>query len=171
MSEGTFNKTILITGGAGFIGSHVVRRFVNKYSDHKVINLDKLTYAGNLENLKDVEDNPNYKFIRGDVADADFINGLFKQTRFDGIIHLAAESHVDRSCPVQRAVPLDLVEHAEAIVEIDQVRAAAQQHVLAVVDDLVVPWIDDARRAAAEHLAALDNDGSIALPVKRQAST
>jgi len=97
MSEGTFSKTILITGGAGFIGSHVVRRFVNKYSDYKVINLDKLTYAGNLENLKDIEEKPNYEFIRGDIADTDFINGLFKQTSFDGIIHLAAESHVDRS--------------------------------------------------------------------------
>ncbi len=90
-------KTILITGGAGFIGSHVVRLFVNKYPDYKIINLDKLTYAGNLENLKDIEDKPNYKFIKGDIVDANFIDGLFKEYNFDGVIHLAAESHVDRS--------------------------------------------------------------------------
>jgi len=90
-------KTILITGGVGFIGSHVVRLFVNKYPDYKIINLDKLTYAGNLENLKDIENKPNYKFIKGDIVDADFIDGLFKEYNFDGVIHLAAESHVDRS--------------------------------------------------------------------------
>lgn len=90
-------KKILITGGAGFIGSHVVRLFVNKYPDHKIYNLDKLTYAGNLVNLKDVEMMPNYSFIKGDIVDAAFINQIFEQYKFDGVIHLAAESHVDRS--------------------------------------------------------------------------
>lgn len=90
-------KTILITGGAGFIGSHVVRRFVTKYSDYKVVNLDLLTYAGNLENLSDIDGKPNYSFVKGDIADDQFIMNLFKEHRFDGVIHLAAESHVDRS--------------------------------------------------------------------------
>ncbi len=90
-------KKILITGGAGFIGSHVIRLFVNKYPDYHIYNLDKLTYAGNLENLKDVEDMPNYTFIKGDIVDDDFIQHLFEEHRFDGVIHLAAESHVDRS--------------------------------------------------------------------------
>ena len=90
-------KTILITGGAGFIGSHVVRLFVTKYPDYQIINLDALTYAGNLENLKDIADAPNYKFVKGDITDEDFIPRLFKTYQFDGIIHLAAESHVDRS--------------------------------------------------------------------------
>lgn len=91
------NKTILITGGAGFIGSHVVRLFVNKYSGYKIINLDKLTYAGNLANLKDIEDKANYTFVKGDITDSDFLQELFAQYKFDGVIHLAAESHVDRS--------------------------------------------------------------------------
>ena len=90
-------KTILITGGAGFIGSHLVRLFVNKYPDYKIINLDKLTYAGNLNNLKDVENKPNYEFVRGDIVDSDFIQKLFEDRKFDSVIHLAAESHVDRS--------------------------------------------------------------------------
>ena len=90
-------KTILITGGAGFIGSHVVRLFVNKYPDVQIVNLDKLTYAGNLENLKDVEGKPNYTFEKGDIVDASYINELFARYNFDGVIHLAAESHVDRS--------------------------------------------------------------------------
>lgn len=91
------NKTVLITGGAGFIGSHVVRLFVNQYPDYKIVNLDKLTYAGNLENLKDIDRKSNYIFEKGDVLDLPFLNSLFKKYPFDGVIHLAAESHVDRS--------------------------------------------------------------------------
>jgi len=91
------SKTILITGGAGFIGSHVVRLFVNKYPDYKIINLDKLTYAGNLENLRDIENNDNYIFEKGDIVDDGYVNDLFARYKFDGVIHLAAESHVDRS--------------------------------------------------------------------------
>jgi dTDP-glucose 4,6-dehydratase len=90
-------KTILITGGAGFIGSHVIRLFVNKYPEYKIVNLDKLTYAGNLNNLKDIENKPNYEFVKGDIVDGDFIQKLFEERKFDGVIHLAAESHVDRS--------------------------------------------------------------------------
>ena len=91
------NKTILITGGAGFIGSHVVRRFVKKYPDYQIFNLDALTYAGNLENIADIENESNYTFIKGDIVEVDFINNLFDKHQFDGVIHLAAESHVDRS--------------------------------------------------------------------------
>jgi dTDP-glucose 4,6-dehydratase len=90
-------KTILITGGAGFIGSHVVRLFVNKYPNYRIINLDALTYAGNLENLKDIEAAPNYTFVKADIVDAEHINQIFTEYRPDGVIHLAAESHVDRS--------------------------------------------------------------------------
>lgn len=90
-------KTILITGGAGFIGSHVVRLFVNKYPNYKIVNLDKLTYAGNLNNLKDIENKSNYEFVKGDIVDGEFIQQLFTEKQFDGVIHLAAESHVDRS--------------------------------------------------------------------------
>ncbi|MES2732824.1 MAG: dTDP-glucose 4,6-dehydratase [Bacteroidota bacterium] len=99
------NQKILITGGAGFIGSHVVRLFVNQYADYHIFNLDQLTYAGNLANLTDIEDYPNYTFIKGDINDATFIHQLFREHQFDGVIHLAAESHVDRSI----TNPLDFV--------------------------------------------------------------
>ena len=90
-------KSLLITGGAGFIGSHVIRRFVNKFPDYQVFNLDALTYAGNLESLKDIEAKENYTFLHGDITDEAYINSIFDKYRFDGVIHLAAESHVDRS--------------------------------------------------------------------------
>ena len=90
-------KKILITGGAGFIGSHVIRLFVNKYPDYAIVNLDSLTYAGNLENLRDIENAPNYSFVKGDITEETFINQLFADQSFDAVIHLAAESHVDRS--------------------------------------------------------------------------
>ena len=90
-------RTIIITGGAGFIGSHVVRLFVNKYPDYRIINVDKLTYAGNLANLKDIEDKPNYRFVKMDICDFDAFYKLMQDEHVDGIIHLAAESHVDRS--------------------------------------------------------------------------
>ena len=92
-----FEKHILITGGAGFIGSHLVRLFVNKYPQYKIINLDKLTYAGNLANLKDIENAPNYTFVKWDITDAAEMTKLFETYNIDGVIHLAAESHVDRS--------------------------------------------------------------------------
>lgn len=92
-----FKRNIIITGGAGFIGSHVVRLFVNKYPDYRIINVDKLTYAGNLANLKDIEDKPNYMFVKADICDFDKMYALVKEYAVDGIIHLAAESHVDRS--------------------------------------------------------------------------
>lgn len=98
-------KTILITGGAGFIGSHVVREFVLKYPEYKIINIDALTYAGNLENLKDIEERLNYQFIKADITDAKHIFAIFEEHKPDGIIHLAAESHVDRSI----SNPLDFV--------------------------------------------------------------
>jgi dTDP-glucose 4,6-dehydratase len=91
------NKNILITGGAGFIGSHVVRRFVNNYPNYKIYNLDALTYAGNLENLKDIETKENYTFIKGNICDNDLVDKIFQENNIDTVIHLAAESHVDRS--------------------------------------------------------------------------
>jgi dTDP-glucose 4,6-dehydratase len=90
-------RTILITGGAGFIGSHVVRRLVNNYPDYLIINFDKLTYAGNLQNITDIEGKSNYKFIKGDISSEVDVDGIFSQFAIDGVIHLAAESHVDRS--------------------------------------------------------------------------
>ena len=98
-------KSILITGGAGFIGSHVVRLFVNKYPDYQILNLDNLTYAGNLENLKDIENKPNYKFIKADIVDANKMNEIFTNFPIDSVIHLAAESHADRSI----ANPLEFI--------------------------------------------------------------
>ncbi len=98
-------KKVLITGGAGFIGSHVVRRFVKYYPDYLIVNLDKLTYAGNLANLKDLDSHSNYRFIKADIVDSDFIDRLFLNEQFDAVIHLAAESHVDRSI----ASPIDFV--------------------------------------------------------------
>ncbi len=97
MPNGTFKRTIVITGGAGFIGSHVVRLFVHQYPEYKIINLDKLTYAGNLANLTDIEDEPNYLFVKGDICDESLVKELFTEQNVDGVIHLAAESHVDRS--------------------------------------------------------------------------
>jgi len=90
-------KNILITGGAGFIGSHVVRLFVTKYPDYHIFNLDKLTYAGNLENLSDIDNSPNYTFLKGDIVDGIFLDDIFTKYQFDAVVHLAAESHVDRS--------------------------------------------------------------------------
>lgn len=90
-------RNILITGGAGFIGSHLVRLFVKKYPEYNIVNLDKLTYAGNLENLRDIDSMPNYNFVKGDIADLSFVRSMFAQYKFDGILHCAAESHVDRS--------------------------------------------------------------------------
>ena len=97
LADKAFIKNILITGGAGFIGSHVLRRFVNKYPEYRIFNLDVLTYAGNLENLKDIEHNENYSFLNGDITNELYINSIFEKYKFDAIIHLAAESHVDRS--------------------------------------------------------------------------
>ena len=97
MIMGEFKRNILVTGGAGFIGSHVVRLFVTKYPDYRIINFDALTYAGNLENLKDVENCPNYVFVKGDICDHALVSGIFSEYQVDAVIHLAAESHVDRS--------------------------------------------------------------------------
>ena len=93
----TYRRNILVTGGAGFIGSHVVRLFVRKYPDYRIVNLDALTYAGNLENLKDIEGCPNYVFVKGDICDYELVCKVFRDYQIDGVIHLAAESHVDRS--------------------------------------------------------------------------
>lgn len=96
-SHFNMKRSLLITGGAGFIGSHLVRHFVKTYPEYKIINLDLLTYAGNLENLLDIENSPNYKFVKGDICDAVLLDQLFEEEQIDGVIHLAAESHVDRS--------------------------------------------------------------------------
>ncbi len=112
-------KNILITGGAGFIGSHVVRLFANKYPDHHIVNLDALTYAGNLLNLKDIENKPNYRFVKGDIVNADQVFSLFEEYQFDTVIHLAAESHVDRSI----ANPMDFV-HTNVLGTVNLLNAA-----------------------------------------------
>lgn len=115
-------KSILITGGAGFIGSHVVRLFVKKYQDYQVVNLDKLTYAGNLENLRDIENAPNYVFEKGDITNAKQVFDLFEKYHFEGVIHLAAESHVDRSI----ANPMEFV-NANVIGTVNLLNAARLQ--------------------------------------------
>ncbi len=115
------DKRILITGGAGFIGSHVVRLFVKKYPRYKIVNLDKLTYAGNLENLTDIEDSPNYEFVKLDITDAGSLLGLFKKHHFDGVIHLAAESHVDRSI----SSPMEFI-HTNIIGTVNLLNAARE---------------------------------------------
>ncbi|SKB37251.1 dTDP-glucose 4,6-dehydratase [Salegentibacter holothuriorum] len=97
MKDNSIEKNVLITGGAGFIGSHVIRLFVNKYPNYQIFNLDALTYAGNLENIKDIEKASNYHFLKADITDAEAIKHLFQKYQFDSVIHLAAESHVDRS--------------------------------------------------------------------------
>ena len=97
MINSKYTKNILITGGAGFIGSHVVRRFVNNYPDYRIINGDKLTYAGNLANLEDIENSDNYVFVKADICNFDHMQEIFDEYNIDNVIHLAAESHVDRS--------------------------------------------------------------------------
>lgn len=115
------SRTLLITGGAGFIGSHVVRLFVNKYPEYKIVNADKLTYAGNLENLKDVEHKPNYQFVKADITDREQVNELFRKHDISSVIHLAAESHVDRSI----TNPLEFI-HTNIIGTVNLLHAAKE---------------------------------------------
>jgi len=127
-------RKILITGGAGFIGSHVVRRFITQHPDYQIYNLDKLTYAGNLENLADVSGKENYHFIKGDIVDGDFIQSIFATHQFDGVVHLAAESHVDRSI----ASPMEFI-MTNVVGTVNLLNAA--KHL----------WIDQKHQAPAGH--------------------
>ncbi len=137
-------KKILITGGAGFIGSHVIRLFVNKYPHYMIMNLDQLTYAGNLENLKDIEGKDNYQFIKGDITDPIFLGKLFLEHDFEGIIHLAAESHVDRSI----SAPLDFI-NTNILGTVHLLNAARSQ------------WKDQARDKLFYHISTDEVYGSL----------
>ncbi len=143
-----FRRNILITGGAGFIGSHVVRLFVKKYPDYRIVNLDALTYAGNLENLKDVENCPNYVFVKGDICDQALVVEIFEKYSIDGVIHLAAESHVDRSIA-------DPFTFARTNV----------MGTLTLLHTARVYWSDAALQASASRVASLrGSEGAVAIP-------
>ncbi len=140
----SFTKTILLTGGAGFIGSHLTRLFVTKYPEYHIVNLDKLTYAGNLENLKDVEGAPNYTFIKEDITNLEALRGLFSQYKFDGVLHCAAESHVDRSI----TDPLSFV-HTNVLGTVALLQAAKES------------WIDDMSGKVFYHISTDEVYGSL----------
>ena len=137
-------KTVLITGGAGFIGSHVVRKMVNKYPNTQLVNLDALTYAGNLDNVSDVANASNYTFVQGDIIDANFVNTLFEKYRFDGVVHLAAESHVDNSIEN----PLDFAQ-TNVIGTLNLLEAARNQ------------WKDDMANKQFYHISTDEVFGSL----------